>query len=414
MRVWLIQIGESFPVNCENRRMRTAMIAEKLVARGHQVTWWGSAFDHLHKQWVFSEDTESELAEGFKIIAIKGIGYKKNISLRRVIDNRIISHKFKMMAPRLPKPDIIVAAMPSYDLAYNAVKFAKLNSIPIIVDIRDQWPDSFLDAIPSFFRPIARMILHRDFMMVQETMKSADAIFSMMNTLLEWGLQYAQRGKGKFDMVYYLGYNKIPVDSGILSKVGSLELDKLQASFVVTFIGTFGFSHNPEILVDVARRLQREGIVFVLAGNGEFFDKIKDNAKGLENIFFPGWLNPEEIVSLLAKSHIGVCTSTRGAYFFPNKSFLYFAAGLPVVSAFYGDLKSIIETHEIGYFYPPNDIEALVTCIRKLSDKNRCEKFSKNVRVVFDAMFDSDVIYNDYASKIENIQLSNEKFCEVT
>lgn len=46
MNIWLIQIGEILPLEEKAKKMRTALLADKLVERGYSVLWWTSAFDH--------------------------------------------------------------------------------------------------------------------------------------------------------------------------------------------------------------------------------------------------------------------------------------------------------------------------------------------------------------------------------
>lgn len=115
--------------------------------------------------------------------------------MRRFFDHRIIAHKFKMLAPTLPRPDAIVTAMPAYDLAYQAVTYAKKHSIPVIVDIRVQWPDIFLDHVPGPANVLTRLLLSREFSMLKSLMRKADGLVSLTTPLLRWGLEYAEKCK---------------------------------------------------------------------------------------------------------------------------------------------------------------------------------------------------------------------------
>jgi glycosyltransferase involved in cell wall biosynthesis len=352
---------------------------------------------------VLKGETEVNLANGTKIIPIKGIGYKKNVSLMRVVDHRIISIKFARLAKQYPVPDVIVAAMPSYDLAYEAIKYGKARNLPVIIDIRDQWPDLFLDVVPPAIRRLVRFALHYEIRIFRQAMKGAASLVSMMNMLLEWGLAHAGRERSWKDKVFYLGQKRIESDVGDM-KTSNTVFNRLNGKFVVTFIGTFASYHNPSILVDAAKQLENEDITIVLAGNGELYDEIQNKASILSNVIMPGWLNETEIGALLRKSHVGVCTTPRTAYFFPNKSFLYLSHGLPILSAFRGDLKEIIKKKEIGFYYDPNDVGQLVAHIKKLfNDKVLYKTMARNALEVFDELFDADQIYNAYADHIEAI-----------
>jgi glycosyltransferase involved in cell wall biosynthesis len=141
-----------------------------------------------------------------------------------------------------------------------------------------------------------------------------------------------------------------------------------------------------------------------MAGDGELFNEIKKKSKGLPNIFMPGWLNQAEISNLMQNSHVGVCLTTQVRDALPNKTFTYLSAGLPLISAFQGDSKKIIEKYQIGFYYPPNDVDALLECINKLYyDQYLYKKMSENARKVFDEMFDADKIYDEYAVHIEKV-----------
>jgi glycosyltransferase involved in cell wall biosynthesis len=408
LNIWLTQIGEILPLDEKQRKMRTALLADKLVERGHSVLWWTSAFAHFKKDWIFKKDTEVTLNSGLRLYALKGIGYKKNISLSRYIDHRIIAWKFKKIAPKMPKPDIIIASTPSYDLAYQAVKYAKRNKIPIIVDIKDEWPDMFLRFIPSKFHKFAKLLLLNEFRMIKEVMMNADALISMMTSLLEWGLWYANRNKKDTDKVFYIGAKKSYCNKNILN---TTLINKLQNKFVITFIGTFVKNNDPSILIDCAKKLiDNKNILFILGGDGELFDSISKQAASLSNIILTVWLNDVQIDSILRHSYVGIIPTPFYRKAFPNKVFTYLSYGLPIISAFQGELKSIIEKYQIGFYYPPNDVEALVNCILKLYNNPQLYKtMSENAKRIFDEMFDADKIYEEYADHIEKVYVNCKK-----
>jgi glycosyltransferase involved in cell wall biosynthesis len=408
LNIWLIQIGEILPLDEKQRKMRTAFLVDKLVERGHSVLWWTSAFDHFKKDWIFKKDTEVTLNSGLRLYALKGIGYKKNISLSRFIDHRIIAWKFKKIAPKMPKPDIIIASTPPYDLAYQAVKYAKRNKIPMIVDIRDEWPDMFLRFIPSKFHKFAKLLLLNEFRMIKEVMMNADALISMMTSLLKWGLWYANRNKKDTDKVFYIGAKKSYCNKNILN---TTLINKLQNKFVITFIGTFVKNNDPSILIDCAKKLiDNKNILFILGGDGELFNSISKQAASLSNIILTGWLNDFKIDSILRHSHIGIIPTPFYREAFPNKVFTYLSYGLPIISALQGELKSIIEKYQIGFYYPPNDVEALANCILKLYNNPQLyKKMAENAKRIFDEMFDVDKIYEEYADHIEKVYVNCKK-----
>jgi len=67
-------------------------------------------------------------------------------------------------------------------------------------------------------------------------------------------------------------------------------------------------------------------------------------------------------------------------------------------------LREIIETQHIGFYYPPNDVDTLVDCIRKLyRDAALYKRMSENARKVFGQICDADKIYDEYARHVEMV-----------
>lgn len=406
MNVWLIQISEALPVEANERKLRTSMLADALVDRGHEVIWWASTFNHLKKEWYFDKDTDIKISERLSIKALHGIGYKSNLSLARLVDHRLLSWKFKSISKGQKKPDLILCSIPTYDLAWRAMKYSVRNNIPLIIDVRDQWPDNFIDFVPESLKRIFRFCLGHEIRMLQDALKGATAIVSMSTGLLEWSLSNAGRSKSHFDKVFYLGFEK----NNILTpkKEGSARFSKLRGNnyFVVTFIGTFGKYHDPRVMIECAKKTYGLKILYVLGGDGELNNELTESAKHLDNVLFVGWLNKSEAAELLGLSHIGVCSTGNlsNNNFFPNKVYSYWAAGLPVASAFKGDLYETIELYNVGFNYA--NIEQFESGIRRLYfNQSEHSEVSRNATKLFHKNYEAQKIYNEFASHLEDIAL---------
>jgi hypothetical protein len=207
LRIWVLQIGENMRFSENPSPMRMGCLVEELAERGHSVLWWGSAFDHFKKEWLYKADTLVALRERVEFFALRGMGYKKNISLSRFLDHRLLSWKFRRLAPSFPAPDVLVASIPPYDLAYEAAVFSSNRSIPYLVDIRDPWPELFVDHCPSLWRGVARFLLGREFRMVRKAIFSASMVLSVTDEMLAWGIRCAGREKTGRDRVLGLGFS---------------------------------------------------------------------------------------------------------------------------------------------------------------------------------------------------------------
>lgn len=403
MNVWLLQTGESLPSDPGVRVMRSALLARTLAARGHSVVWWASAFDHSRKRFICETDSIFKDGEHVEIRCLKGCGYSRNLSLRRFLDHRIVARRFARAARQEPKPDVMIASTPPHDAAYEAVRYGNEVGIPVILDIRDPWPDLFLDAFPKNLRPVARGILKGEFQLMERACRGAAAIVAVTSSFLDLGLRYARRDASSLDKVFHLGYERRIDWKRRPELVEDIRL-KCQGRFVVLFIGAFCSSHDPRVLISAAERLQQSDVMFVIAGDGELYRAVARRARDLNNVILPGWLNQQEIDHLLGVADVGVCSTSKLSDLFPNKAFLYLSAGLPVVSAFQGDLKDWIEREHIGFHFKYGDGADLAERIRTLrSDPALRGIMSANARAVFERECRSSVIYDRYASHVEAV-----------
>ena len=409
MRIWVIQIGEPLPLQKSYRKQRLTILSEKLAQKGHMVTRWGSSFDHISKTMLYKKSTEIIINSNITIKIIKGLGYKRNVSLRRYIDHQIISNRIISKAKLMKNPDAILVATPPNNIAYSVVKYANKNNIPVIVDIRDQWPDIILEKIPNIFRKLIKRLLFFEIFTTKTALSKANGLTSMQDSILKWGLKYANRIKSLNDGVFFIGTEKLPeiINMKNVNKKLVNNIKECKQKLVVTFIGTFSTFQNPIIITEVAKRFHQENyenVQFIIAGAGDYYNEVKKKSSDLPNVLLTGWLNQDEISFLVQNSNLGVCPLNKELPFFPNKAFIYFSGLLPIICSTPGDLKEIIKKHNIGLYFDPNDINGLFYCIKKVTDNKKLQvEMKKNLNNIFNEVFDSNKIYEKFVIHIEKI-----------
>ena len=408
MRIWLLKDGETLPVQNGSRRMRTWMLADALADRGHEVVWWSSTFSHQRKELVARGDGTFKVRDGVELKLLHAGAYRKNVSIRRLLHHRRLARRFATAAASEDAPDLIVCAYPIIELASQAVRLAKRNQIPIVIDVRDLWPDYFIEHVPALVRAPAKLALASSYRAKRYILQNADSVVATTVGILQWALETGGRNRRPADRPFYLGYPSS--HAGDSSKM--LECPDYLRSFrgrtIFSFVGIFGSAYDLSTVCRAAKVLAAEGderVHFVFGGTGVRFAEISKEVQGLPNVTLPGWLWKPQIEALLQHSDVGLVPFYDGIPdAMPNKVFEFLSAGLPLLSPLSGELRQLIESCRIGSSYRDADHLSLLAQIRKLaSDGNHLEEMSRNARAVFEKRFTAAIVYGAYAQHIEDL-----------
>ncbi len=149
MRVWVIKDGENLPVQTGSRKMRTWLLSEALAAEGCEVTWWATTFSHQRKSLVCDHDCQYAVSDQISLRLLHCGSYRRNVSFARIKHHQRFGKALRSAIAGLPPPDAIVCSFPIIEAAAQMTAWAQSHGIPVIVDVRDYWPDLYLDRIPG-------------------------------------------------------------------------------------------------------------------------------------------------------------------------------------------------------------------------------------------------------------------------
>lgn len=408
MRIWLINDAENLPGDDNNPRLqRMGLLAYLMADNGNKVVWWQSTFNHYQKKMRYNTDKVVKLNDNLNMILIHSIGYQENVSVKRICHETIEAIKFYCMANRMKnKPDVIVVAMPTIIETHYAVKFAKKNNIPIVVDIRDLNPDVFtapFDGIMKFFVSVGILPLKK---MLSIDLKKANGIVGTTQPYLDWALAYAKRKQNENDAVFYVSYK----DNGYKAKtqVKKWREYDFTGKTVCCFFGQFGKLVDFETVILCATKLKELNVdkyVFLLCGTGELLEEYKISAKELDNVVFPGWVNQEDITLIGSISDIGLMAYKPNDNFekqMPNKFSEYLSLGLAIALQPTGVMKKLITDEKCGFSYTSADSLAQ-KLIGFINAPEQLAEMGIRARKLFEKSFSSDMEYYRYLKYVERI-----------
>lgn len=175
----------------------------------------------------------------------------------------------------------------------------------------------------------------------------------------------------------------VPVEKGKNAMVSEYGLaDK----FVVMYSGNIGYTHNVEVILEVAKRLQKESdICFFIIGEGlkkKGLIKIAAEAN-LKNCCFLSWQPTEKMYFSLSAADLSVVTLTEETAFVsvPSKTYNLLSVGSPLlcIAPYGSEIDLLVKKYQCGLCFEKDSIDEMVLYILKLkSDKKYKEHLSQN------------------------------------
>jgi glycosyltransferase involved in cell wall biosynthesis len=366
---------------------RTNYIPQFLHNHGYNVELVTSNFNHHKKEKVIVKEKRD-----YKVTLLKEIGYKKNVSLKRVLSIIVYQFNLKNYLKHLSGFDYVYVFVPPHSVAHIARDFAKRINAKLIIDVRDLWPEAYKilfnnDVLYNLlFWPL---LIHANI-----TYKSTSLIFTVSKS-------YKQRIErvNNFSQVniLYLGTSLSEFDK---FKNNDLIIKKDLDEFWLTYSGTLGNSYDIELLLKVYKLLLNDGftkIKLLIVGSGPNIQKLKllDKELNTSTLFFPRLEYPK-MVPIICNSDILLNPLVKNAsQSIINKHMDYAAAGIPVISTqLTKEYKDLLKNYNSGFSINRTDHNDFKNHILKLYfDKTLRLEMGRNHRKMAEELFDRDKTY---------------------
>ena len=414
MKIWVVKTSEMLATDSGSGRvLRSGIVAHMLAGRGHDVTWWMSTFDHANRRNRADQDRSMPLGEFGSIRMIYSPGYRDSISLARMYDHWLWGRAFRRAIRRASPPDIIFCAYPTIESAAVCVRYGQEHHVPVVLDVRDMWPDILAEAVPRPLRLMARAPLSLWRVRARAALQKADALFAISEEFLTWALVLAGRGRRKWDAAFRLAYSLAFPPPEDATEAPATDFWNNQGvarddSFNIVFVGSITRRRfEMDVVLQAARQLELEGVraKFILAGDGDDLPYYRKLAQDCSNVLFPGWLNSAQIRELLNRSHLGLVPYRNTpdlVMSVPNKVGEYLAAGLPVATSLTGTLSRLVCERQCGLLFEATQPATLSGLVRRLQgDETLRLALSANARRTYHDELAAETVYGRLIDRLE-------------
>ncbi|MEO8464172.1 MAG: glycosyltransferase family 4 protein [Gammaproteobacteria bacterium] len=410
MRVWFVELGEPLPIQTGQRLLRYGELTRVVARRGHQVVWWACNFSHQTLDFVGVPNTRVN-CDGVEIVLVGGTGYRKNVSLARL---RHVSEHARNLAKQIgaePLPDVIVTAIPTIEACEVISAFASARRIPVVIDVRDEWPEDYIRWLPRALRPLGRLALAGKFAALQKVCKTATAMTAVTERQLAYGLEHAGRPRRVTDAVFHTGARSTRPDGGaVAARVAVLRSQGLSDSdFICVFTGTLSPSRPLEATIAAVKNLSgRLPVKLVIAGKGDLEQRYRKQAAACPDIVFVGWVDAVGMGALNEIADVLVAPySAEYGFSLPTKIFDYMAAGRPLLSSCPGEAEELIRRERIGVQIRAEDAAGIEAALQALHDDPEARRaMGRRARELFEREFAIEAILERYADYIERIAVT--------
>ena len=146
----IVSIPHACNIGDEKGNCRNVFLSGKLHAKGHDYEMILPSFDHAEKKQRVYENNVYH-GKNYKAVILPTSSYFKSISIKRIFSFMIFSSKLKKYLHKRKRPDLLFCSVPTISAAKKVAKFAKKEKIPLILDVRDLWPEAFQMLISTPF-----------------------------------------------------------------------------------------------------------------------------------------------------------------------------------------------------------------------------------------------------------------------
>lgn len=405
MNLFLISLFDPTPID-EPIYPRFMGIAQAALKRGHRVTHFTSTFRHTKKAHRFEDSRVAQIEQNYQVVFTRSMGYRHNMMPRRFVAHRDYAVKLIKEFEKIEKPDAIFVSMPPLSLVNRISKWAKKHGIPVIMDIIDPWPDSFIKDLPASLKPVGRLALTPFYNSLKQSFANAAAVTSISNGYLKWANSFHTADLPT--SAFFLSIDFEDIQQQIAKLVSENRTETKNKPLRVIYAGSLASSYDIPTILKAVQFFDTNHpgkTEFIITGKGPQQNLIEQAQRQVKNLNYLGWIGKEELLLQYGLADLGLIQHKNSlTQTITYKFFNYMSAGLPLLNSLQGEMAHMIDKHDLGFNNDEQDAEKLIENIsRYLNNRQLLEKHKSNVLQFTKEYGDSKTVYKNLVKYIEHI-----------
>lgn len=268
------------------------------------------------------------------------------------------------------KVDVVYASTPQLLVPLGGALVATLRRVPLIVEVRDLWPESI----------VAAGALHRGSLLHQALVSLERWIYHRADQIVVvtpgWEDHFANLGVD-LNKVHVVSNGTAAEDFIVDEDRVTLRRTQRISGFTAIFAGAHGPKDGIELILDAATELPMINFLLVGAGSSKIQAEERVQRENLKNVEFRTPVAKSDLAGLLSACDVGIHAVTPMTVFekgmSPNKLFDYMASGLPVVSNAEHGLRAVVVDGECGHLGGPGSLRASLHKVHQATPEQRTE-----------------------------------------
>jgi len=261
--------------------------------------------------------------------------------------------------------DVILVTSPPLFIAISSVVISWLKRLPIVMEVRDLWPESAIDTGIL----TNRFLINFSYRFEKYIYKKARLISVLTPAFRD---VLTRKGIAAEKVILIPNAADFHLSEKIMADfdVGVFRSEhNLSGKLVILYVGAHGVANHLIQIIQAAELLKDTHSLFLLIGDGMQKEMLMQEAakRDLENVLFLDTVDKREVFKFILASDIGASVLKKTETFktvYSNKTFDYFSCKKPILMAIDGISRKLVEDACAGIFVEPENPEDFAEKIR--------------------------------------------------